>query len=475
MELKHAFEFPLELEWLNSEPQNLADLRGRVVVILFWNASSVYCHNALNELLALQHKFQDGIYVIGVHIPKFTAELDSKIVEDMLNRLNIQLPIACDKNCVLWQKYSIESWPTFIIIDNNGMLVERILGDQQLKQIEFKVSELISTSQNTTNFKPKEIPQKTKTKSFNILKSPCGLLVHNKMLYISDTGNNRILECTLEGHVRRIFGNGLALNMDGLSSEAAFNRPTGLCVAREYIYVADTGNHAIRRIRLLDGVVDTVLGSGVAGRATEQVVSGFHSVQFNNPSAVSVQQDSLIIADSGNNSLWMYNLANCKFSLLVGSGELGLLDGVGSRADMAHPLGISGDKNYLYVIEGSSSTLRTVAVPEGRVNTLIGRGLFNFGSSNGAHQTALMQYPCGLAIDNKAKTVWIADSYNRKIRNFSITNNVLTDSKIKADLSNPTAVAIDDESLWIADCGTNLIYRYYFTSDYLSRITIQPS
>jgi DNA-binding beta-propeller fold protein YncE len=142
---------------------------------------------------------------------------------------------------------------------------------------------------------------------------------------------------------------------------------------------------------------------------------------------------------------------------------------------MAHPLALAGDKNYLYVIEGSSSSLRTVAVPEGRVNTLIGRGLFNFGSAGGTNQSATMQYPRALAVDNTNGLIWIADSYNHKVRVLTMSNNVLSDSKIKANFVMPSAIAIDDESVWIADSGANLIYRYYIATDYLSRITIQSS
>ena len=475
MELKPAFEFSPELEWLNAEPQSLALHRGRVVVLLFWNASSIYSHNALLELLQIQHKNPDYLSAITIHIPKFTAELDSKFVLDTLSRLNVQLPVCNDNNCLMWQKYNIESWPTFIIIDSHGAIVESVSGDSQLKHIESKVVEQLAKIQNTLAGKTKEMQVKAKLKSFSVLNNPSGLLFHNGMLYISDTGNNRILECTTEGNVKRIFGNGLALNMDGKGSEAAFNRPMGLCLAREYLYIADTGNHAVRRIRILDGSIDTILGNGSPGRASEQTVSAFQNVQFNNPCSVNVQQDYLVIADSGNNSLWMYNLVSRKFSLLVGNGELGLLDGVGVRAEMAHPLAMAGSKNDLYVIEGSSSSLRTLAVPEGRINTLIGHGLFQFGATDGSRQSAAMQFPNALAVDDKQGIIWIADSYNRKIRKYDIAKNTLSSVAIATNFLNPTAISLDDESLWIADSGANFIYRYYIASDYLSRITIQPS
>ena len=86
-----------------------------------------------------------------------------------------------------------------------------------------------------------------------------------------------------------------------------------------------------------------------------------------------------------------------------------------------------------------------------------------------------MQYPNALAVDDKQGIVWIADSYNRKIRKYDIAKNTLSSVAIATNFLNPTAISLDDESLWIADSGANFIYRYYIASDYLSRITIQPS
>lgn len=474
MEQISALELPLDLEWLNADPQSLSIHSGRVIVLLFWNASSVYSHNALLDLLHLQHKYPESLSALAIHIPKFKAELDNKFVSEVISRLDVQLPVANDKSFSTWQSYGIESWPTFVIIDHNGFLVDKISGDMQFKLLESTISGLAKEVSSDLKNKTKTMQVHPKTKFFGVLNNPCGLLFNNGLLYIADTGNNRILECTVDGHIKRVFGNGLALNMDGIASEAAFNRPVGLCLARDHLYVADTGNHAIRRVRLLDGVVDTLLGDGKAGTPNEQIVSVFHEVQLNNPTAVSVIDDILILADSGNNSLWMFSLISRKFSLLAGSSKLGLVDGIGSKAELAHPLAISGSKNYLYLIEGSSSSIRTVAVPEGRVNTLVGHGLFKSGSSDGMKLNASLQHPSSLAVDENRGLVWIADSYNRKIRILNITNNALSNSTMPSHFVNPSALSLGDDSLWIADSGANYIYRYYIATDYIARITILP-
>jgi streptogramin lyase len=180
-----------------------------------------------------------------------------------------------------------------------------------------------------------------------------------------------------------------------------------------------------------------------------------------------------VVADAGNNSLRMFNLANGKFSLLAGSGELALADGIGMRAELAHPLSLSGSKNYLYIAEGSSSSIRTAAVPEGLVNTLVGHGLYHSGREDGPRKTASLQHPSAVVADEKRGMLWIADAYNHKIRTFNLASSVLSTVPVTQALGYPSALAIDGESLWIADSASSQIHRYFFDTEYLSRISIQ--
>lgn len=468
-----AFELSPKLEWLNADPQSISAHQGRVVALLFWNASSVYCHNALSDMFQLQRKHPDNLSVLAIHLPKFAAELEQRTLLDAINRLDIHLPVANDTKWAVWQHYDIQSWPTVVLIDAKGAIAGEFAGDDRRKDIESKLAELMVGMPDIPKQKPKTLQAKPKPKVFGALHSPCGLLIHNNLLYIADTGHNRILECTFDGQVKRVFGNGLPLYLDGASVEASFNRPMALGVAREYLYVADTGNHAIRRVRLMDGYIDSILGNGKPGRAEDKTVGIFHDVQLNNPSSVSVDQDILVVADSGNNRLCMFNLATQGFSSLVGSGSLGLVDGTGKRAEMAHPLALSGSKNYLYLVEGSSSSIRTAAVPEGRVNTLIGHGLYQYGKEDGLRKSAALQHPSAIVVDEKRGVVWVADSYNHKIRSFNINSSMLSTVPITQPLLNPCALALDDESLWIADSASSQIHRFFIETDYLSRITIQ--
>lgn len=466
-----APELSPKLDWLNADQQCLAMHRGRAVALLFWSASSVYCHNLLADLSALQRRHPDALSVLCIHLPKFNAELEPKILADVLNRLGVTLPVAQDAGWVTWQHYGIQSWPSVVLINPEGRQQALFSGDECISELENQLSEMIQNLEPSP--KPKALQAKPKNKVFSVLHSPCGILNHNNLLYIADTGHNRVLECSKDGQVKRVFGNGLPLFLDGNSGDASFNRPMAIQANRDYLYVADTGNHAVRRISFLHGTVDTLIGNGIAGESKAQAVSSFKAVLLNNPTGLYVQNDMLVISEAGNNRLSLYNLANNQFTPLAGGGALALQDGIGERARMAHPLALSGDSRHLYVIEGSSSSLRTAAVPEGRINTLIGLGLFQFGLSDGARQQANMQHPCGIVVDEKRATAWIADAYNHKIRVLNLQNNQLSTLKTSQPMIHPCAVAVDADSLWIVDSASSYLYRYFFVSDYMSRITVQ--
>src|SRR5262249_42557024 len=97
------------------------------------------------------------------------------------------------------------------------------------------------------------------------LQFPSKLMVYGNSLWIADSGRNRVLECSLEGRILRQFGSGNPGFLDAREKDATFNTPLGLARLGDVLYVADTGNHALRRVRLLTGEVETVAGTGAPG------------------------------------------------------------------------------------------------------------------------------------------------------------------------------------------------------------------
>src|SRR5262245_50836468 len=84
-------------KWFNSQPLNVADLRGKVVLVDFWTYGCVNCVNTLPHVVALDTKYRDrGLVVIGVHTPEFPFERSASNVQAALKRHGITYPVAQD-------------------------------------------------------------------------------------------------------------------------------------------------------------------------------------------------------------------------------------------------------------------------------------------------------------------------------------------------------------------------------------------
>src|SRR5690349_6630919 len=90
------------LEWLNAPPQTIVGHHGRVIAVLFWNASSAYCHNLVDQLTLLKSRYPTGLTVLGVHVPRFDAEVDGRTVLKAANRLRMPFPVCNDRHWVTW-------------------------------------------------------------------------------------------------------------------------------------------------------------------------------------------------------------------------------------------------------------------------------------------------------------------------------------------------------------------------------------
>src|SRR5690606_14889920 len=162
-------------------------------------------------------------------------------------------------------QYGIEAWPTAVLIDGEGRIRERWIGDGQVRELDAAVTALneaaVPRSRNAApiQVRPMRAPLQPP-------RAPVGRAVSADYLYVADSGHRRILECEHGGRVLRQFGSGGPGFIDGPMELSAFNRPQGICLQRDMLYVADSGNHAVRRIQLRTGDIDTVCGAGRPGK-----------------------------------------------------------------------------------------------------------------------------------------------------------------------------------------------------------------
>lgn len=118
-------------------------------------------------------------------------------------------------------------------------------------------------------------------------------------LYIGDTGNHRIRTVSPDGIMGTLAGSGERALLDGVGAGASFAGPQHLAWHDGHVYVADTFNHAVRRVHALTGEVETLAGDGTAGFSGDGGPA--NSAQLDTPQGVAVDADGRVyIADSEN-------------------------------------------------------------------------------------------------------------------------------------------------------------------------------
>lgn len=212
---------------------------------------------------------------------------------------------------------------------------------------------------------------------------------------------------------------GVASYRDAGRFDSAFRLPDDIVIAPNgAIYVADAGNHSIRRITQTGGqfAVDTVAGNGVPGFADGTA----DNARFNTPTALALSLDGnfLFVADTNNGRVRRIDLVNRQVSTLAGGGEGEVVDGLGGEAVFFQPIGLALDfDGVLYVSEFGNSDIRRVD-SGGNVTTLAGGGGLKLRDGSGLD--ARFNQPRGLAIDRQRGVLYVADYENLVIRKIAL-------------------------------------------------------
>lgn len=468
---QRAFELPKELEWLNAQPMRLQDLRGRYAALVFFNAASSYCDTVLDQLILFQARHLNVLNCLGLHLPKFDAEIDSSGVLNHLDTLGINFPVANDRAWATWRHYRIKAWPCIVLIDPESQVRGVYTGDQAVEQLERGLSRCLADLPPPSNPKDRSRLLAERPRYAQI-RSPAGIAVSERHLYVADTGKHRVLECDHAGNILRIIGSGLRNFADGKADEAAFSLPRNLLLMGEWLLVADSGNHAIRRVNLSSGEVDTLLGDGKPGESIEGAYERAVDVRLNRPWGMALSQDRLYFTQAGANQIWEYWVSQHKLRRVSGSGALGCVDGGAAHAEFAHPSGIAVVQQTAYVVDSTSSALRSVNLLNGQAQTLVGSGLYEFGDEDGPRQSARMQRPTAVVLDDDSPRLWIADTYNSSLRTLKLGGGELKRSDLAHALAGPQALCAFQGQIWIADTAANDILRYDLKSELIDRIPI---
>jgi thiol-disulfide isomerase/thioredoxin len=133
--------------WFNSAPLNIADLRGKVVLVDFWTYGCVNCVNTLPHVTELYAKYKDrGLVVVGIHTPEFPFERSAANVQAALKRHGITYPVAQDNDSQTWDAYRNQYWPAQYIVDQSGKIVFHHDGEGRYDEIDRTIARLLNAN-----------------------------------------------------------------------------------------------------------------------------------------------------------------------------------------------------------------------------------------------------------------------------------------------------------------------------------------
>jgi ELWxxDGT repeat protein len=243
-------------------------------------------------------------------------------------------------------------------------------------------------------------------------------------VYVADTANHIIRKISANGAVSTLAGKiGVSGKLDAAGVSATFNSPQGIAVvtsgaSKGVLYVADTGNHTIRRITP-EGVVTTPAGDG--GSQGDAGGAG-GSARFRSPKGIAVNSTgtTVFVADAGNHTIRSLAITgtttiSVNVTLVAGLSQTsGTQDGTGNGARFNNPSAIAvNSSNQLYVADTGNHTLRRII--NGVVTTLAGTA-GSSGNVNGTGTAARFSSPQGVTCDTSGANIYLGDTGNHLIR-----------------------------------------------------------
>lgn len=139
------------VQWLNSPPLTMAQLKGKVVLVDFWTFGCINCLHALPHVKQWAAKYADqGLVVIGVHAPEFAYEKDPANVLDAVTKLGITFPVALDNDYAIWRQFNNHYWPANYFIDAEGRVRFHHFGEGAYDMSEKVIQQLLAERDKAT-------------------------------------------------------------------------------------------------------------------------------------------------------------------------------------------------------------------------------------------------------------------------------------------------------------------------------------
>lgn len=427
-----APEFPPDLEWINvPAPLTMQALRGKIVLLDFWTYGCINCIHMIPVLEQLEARYGDALVVIGVHSAKFENEGEVDNLRQIVQRYELRHPVINDRDFLTWRAFAVRAWPTFVVIDPRGNILAMQAGEIPFEAFDRLIGGMVEHFGETgeLNREPLALALEGADQPASLLAYPGKVLADEEggRLFIADSGHHRIVIADLETYaIIDVIGSGARGLTDGAFEQATFNKPQGMALLENTLYIADTDNHAIRAADLVERTVRLAAGTGEQSYA--RVGGGPPEVTaLNSPWDLAIGDDSMLfIAMAGPHQLWAWMFNQNVVGPIVGSGREGLVNDSLAESELAQPSGIAYEDGVLYFADSESSTIRAADLRAKEVRTLAGtleNNLFDFGDIDGKAGISRLQHPLGVsAVD---PMLYVADTYNSRIKALDLRTELI--------------------------------------------------
>jgi DNA-binding beta-propeller fold protein YncE len=482
-ERQKAPELDGGIAWLNTAgPIKLSDLKGKIVVLDFWTFCCINCIHTLPDLAKLEQKYEKELVVIGVHSAKFANEKITENIRKAILRYQIQHPVVNDAEMKIWDRYRVSSWPTLAVIDPEGYYLGAASGEGNVDILDQVIQKLIKkhTDNKTLDVTPRRFDTaKFRDKVDSPLFFPGKILADaaSNRLFISDSTNHRVVITDLNGKKIAVAGTGVPGKTDGSFVQAQFDDPQGLALDGETLYVADRKNHLIRALDLKGGTVRTAAGVGKQDRENRHGGGAALTTGLNSPWDLLRIGRKLYIAMAGHHQIWTLDLDKQEIQPYAGNGRENIRNGDLEHAEFAQPSGLTTDGKRLYVADSEVSAIRSVSLDKtGDVDTLVGKGLFVFGDTDGEGDAVRLQHALGV-VYHQGK-LYVADTYNSKLKVLDPATKKCTTflgggSGADRLFNEPAGLSLANGKLYVADTNAHRIRVVDLATKQVSTLALQ--
>jgi hypothetical protein len=312
--------------------------------------------------------------------------------------------------------------PQGIVSDGAGNLYVADTSDDTIRKI------VIATGAVTTLAGASRQPDSTDGTGANArFAGPSGITIDGAgNLYVADTNNHTLRKIVIAtGAVTTLAGTPLQSGSDdGTGANATFFYPVGMATdGAGNVYVADGGNCTVRQIVIATGVVTTL--AGASNQCTGADGTGTAARLFGPGGLASDGAGNLYVADGGDHTIRKIVIATGVVTTFAGTlGQTGIADGTGSTARFHGPYGLGSDgAGNLYVADTFNNALRKVVLATGTVTTVVAPPAPT-GSADGIGSAAFFTAPAGIASD-QAGNLYVADG-NDTIRKIVVATRTVT-------------------------------------------------